>query len=89
MVRMLLIFSFLFNFTNFGFSNDEIDPIGEKSDLVLVKDRSRTTSGLDGRCVRCVRFSARREAGGRGWPGCAIRWEAGCGRPVTAWELRA
>ena len=44
MVRMLLIFSFLFNFTNFGFSNDEIDPIGEKSDLVLVKDRSRTTS---------------------------------------------
>ena len=44
MVRLLLVFSFLFNFINSSFSNDEINPIGEKSDLVLVKDRSRTTS---------------------------------------------
>ena len=44
MVRVLLIFSFVLSFITAGFSNDNVDPIGEKSDMVLIKDRARTTS---------------------------------------------
>jgi len=44
MVRVLIIFSFVLSFITAGFSNDNVDPIGEKSDMVLVKDRARTTS---------------------------------------------
>ena len=44
MVRVLLIFSFFLGLTGTTLSNDRVDPIGEKTDMVLVKDRARTTS---------------------------------------------
>ncbi|MEC7182380.1 MAG: hypothetical protein VXW15_06680 [Bdellovibrionota bacterium] len=44
MVRVFLIFSFVLSFITEGFSNAIVDPLGEKSDMVLIKDRARTTS---------------------------------------------
>ena len=44
MVRMLLFLSFLVSSISVGFSKEMADPIGEKSNMILVKDRARTTS---------------------------------------------
>ena len=44
MARVILIFCFFFSFITTSFSNDRATPIGEKSEMILIKDRARTTS---------------------------------------------
>ncbi|MDC0254832.1 hypothetical protein OAK75_08035 [Bacteriovoracales bacterium] len=45
MTKWLLVFSFLLSGLQLGYTND--DPIGERSDMILIKDRARTTSMIN------------------------------------------
>jgi hypothetical protein len=43
MAKWFFIFSFLFGSLQFGQASVDFNPIGERSDLILVKDKTRTT----------------------------------------------